>query len=214
VRTDLGERWQQIDPPETEPVSLTEAKAHLRVDITDDDNYILGLIAAARSWVETHLSRALITQSWRVVLDAFPPGPRGWCQAEPDPMKLYTILLPKGRVGSVGAVAYTDTAGASQSVAEADYILDNSSDDQFARLFPALGKTWPATAELPGSVQIEFDVGYGQAVDVPADIRQAIKLLLGSLYEHRESEVTGTITTQLEHGLEMLLAPYRLNTFE
>ena len=62
--------------PTGEPVSLTEAKAQCRVDITDDDTYITALITAARSHLET-IARpqlAMITQTGECLLDDWPGG--------------------------------------------------------------------------------------------------------------------------------------------
>ena len=55
-----------------EPVTLAEAKAHLRVDISDDDTYISALIKGAREWVEDYLDCSLITQQFTVRMDNFP----------------------------------------------------------------------------------------------------------------------------------------------
>ena len=52
--------------PETEPVSLNEAKAFLRVDSDEDDNYITSLIKTAREWCEDYQHRAYITQTWEL----------------------------------------------------------------------------------------------------------------------------------------------------
>jgi uncharacterized phiE125 gp8 family phage protein len=59
-------------PPAIEPVTLTEAKQHLRVDIADDDTYIEALIVAARQYAEEYLDRALISQQLAVRMDTFP----------------------------------------------------------------------------------------------------------------------------------------------
>ena len=61
-----------ITPPAVEPVTLADAKAHLKVDTTDDDALITALITAARARAEWHTGRALITQSWTLWLDAWP----------------------------------------------------------------------------------------------------------------------------------------------
>ena len=71
---------QLVTPPTGEPVSLAEAKLHLRVDVDDDDALIGSIISAARQAAETLTGRQLITSRWKLVLDAFP------CQ---------TILLAK-----------------------------------------------------------------------------------------------------------------------
>src|SRR5262245_61367182 len=89
-----------LTPPDTPPVSLDEAKAHLRVDHTDDDNYITALIAAATTYLDGWngvLGRAMITQEWELVLDAFPCGD--------------AIEIPLGPLQDVSRVAYDDSAG-------------------------------------------------------------------------------------------------------
>ncbi|MBI4923911.1 MAG: phage head-tail connector protein [Devosia nanyangense] len=59
--------------PGEEPVTLAEAKAWCRIDAGDEDALVTALIAAARLHVESMTGRALIEQSWRLVLD----GPKG-----------------------------------------------------------------------------------------------------------------------------------------
>ena len=60
--------------PVVEPVTLTEAKGHLRVDTDDDNSYIMGLVAAARGWVEEYLDRSLVHTQWTMRMDEFPPN--------------------------------------------------------------------------------------------------------------------------------------------
>ena len=64
----------QIDQPAVEPVSLAEAKSHCNVDsdITEDDAKLGIYIKAARRYAEGYCGRSFITQTWRLVLDAFP----------------------------------------------------------------------------------------------------------------------------------------------
>ena len=56
-------------PPSVEPVSLEEAKNYLKVETADDDTLISSLIKSARELIERYLRKALITQTWEMVLD-------------------------------------------------------------------------------------------------------------------------------------------------
>src|SRR5688572_28604209 len=58
--------------PAEEPVSLAEAKAFLRLDDDAEDGLVETLIGAARLHVEGTTARAMIAQSWRLVLDCWP----------------------------------------------------------------------------------------------------------------------------------------------
>ena len=60
-------------PPVVEPLSLAEAKAHLRVPHADDDAYISTLIVSARLRVERQTGLRLITQNWSQFMDCWPP---------------------------------------------------------------------------------------------------------------------------------------------
>ena len=67
-----------VTAPASEPVSLAEAKAHLRIEAADDDSLIGALITAARQSAEAHMRRALMSQTWRLSLDRFPAAPQPW----------------------------------------------------------------------------------------------------------------------------------------
>ncbi len=56
--------------PTVEPISLTEAKLHLKVDGSDDNTLISALIETARRLAEAETKRAFITQTWQMYLDS------------------------------------------------------------------------------------------------------------------------------------------------
>ncbi len=62
--------------PAAEPLLLPEAKAFLRIVHDDDDALIAALIAAARGQIEALTRRALLSQTWRIVLDRWPKDGR------------------------------------------------------------------------------------------------------------------------------------------
>ena len=176
---------QLVTPPAEEPVSLAEAKQHLRVDSGDDDLLIGSLISAARQAAETKTGRQLITARWKLVLDAF-PGPSLMQSATGVSFSLpgHAILLAKCPVQSVVSIEYLDMNGTTQVMPASDYVLDAACEP--ARLTPAFGKTWPPTLPQMGAVSVTFDAGYGTASAVPEGLKSWIKLRVGSLYGHRE----------------------------
>ena len=164
-----------VTPPAAEPVSLAEAKAHLRVDTSDDDALITSLIVAARQWCEGYQNRAYVTQTWDLVLDDWP--------ADPCPDRVRVPLPP---LQSVASLKYTDADGVQATMPATDYLVDVAS--QPGRLVLAYGKVWPTVTLRPAAaIEVRFTAGYGLAVAVPETVKQAIKLLVGHLYEHREA---------------------------
>ena len=176
---------QLVTPPAEEPVSLAEAKQHLRVDSGDDDLLIGSLISAARQAAETKTGRQLITARWKLVLDAF-PGPSLMQSVTGASFSLpgHAILLAKCPVQSAVSIEYLDMNGTTQVMPASDYVLDAACEP--ARLTPAFGKTWPSTLPQMGAVSVTFDAGYGTASAVPEGLKSWIKLRVGSLYGHRE----------------------------
>lgn len=181
-----------ITAPTVLPVTLTDAKTHLRVVDTDDDAYIDGLIVAATERAESFTERPFITQTWAAHLDRFPG---------------YVVRLPLPPLQSITSITYHDTADAEQTLVASDYYVDNKSNP--ARVIPV--DSWPATYARPNAVTITMVVGYGVApVDVPQTIRQAILLMIGDMFENREESVIGTTVSALPITAEHLLRPYRL----
>lgn len=170
-----------ITAPSLEPMTLADAKLHLRVDGTDEDNLITALIVAARRRAEHLLTRALITQTWELTLDEFPAA---------------DIQLPKPGVLSIVSVKYLDSAGIEQTVDLADYALDAATTPGWVLL--ASGATWPTTYDGANAVRVRFTCGYGPAAsDVPADVVAWCKLQVGALYRNREGFAAGQTVAEL-----------------
>jgi uncharacterized phiE125 gp8 family phage protein len=179
-----------ITAPEDEPLTLAEAKAHLRVESTDDDTLITSLISSAREAVEGHTQRSLMLQTWELALPAFPTV----CRADAS-LYLFAIQIPKGPLSSITSVKYVDESGVLQTMDEADYQPDDHSEPP--QLVPAYGTTWPATRAQPNAVLIRYVAGYAEAENVPAQIKAWMKLRIATLYENRESVVSGVQSQEL-----------------
>lgn len=183
--------------PATEPVSLAEAKLHLRVDTdcTDEDTLIGALITAAREMVENYTGLALINQTWEYTCDEFPDD---------------DLALRPAPLSSISSITYVDTAGTTQTASALTlYAADTYSIPGAATL--RYGQTWPSVRDLRNSITVTYVAGFGAAgSSVPGPIKAAILLLIGHLFEHRESVVIGTISSDLPQGVEYLLNPYRV----
>lgn len=165
-----------ITAPASEPIALAEAKAHLRVDVSDDDALISALIVAARQGAEHITGRALMPQTWELALDGF--------KSE--------IYLQKPPLVSVTSVTYVDTAGVVQTLGSSAYIVDDYSAP--ARMAPSYGSCWPTTRLQANAVTIRYDAGYANAAAVPQQIKQWMLLQVGAMYENRSSvETVGSI---------------------
>ena len=201
---------QLITPPVAEPVSLAEAKLHLRVDFDEDDALIQALISAARQAAEMLTQRQLVTARWRMVLDSFPgPSLRGVPAGQTFTLPGHAILLTKSPVTSVVEIRYLDMAGIWQVMPAANYTVDNACEP--GRITPVFGQIWPIALPQIGAVSVIFDAGYGSAADVPEGLKSWIKLRLGSLYAHRE-EVASMARGRIDPlpFVDGLLDPYKV----
>lgn len=134
-----------ITPPAAEPVSLPEAKAHLRVDTADDDSLITALIAAAREYCEGFQNRAYVTQTWQLWLDAWPKGSE--------------IRIPRPPLQAVNGVKYYGADNTEYVLPPADYFVDTRSEP--GRIVLACGKSWPSVTLRPANaVCVEFVAGH------------------------------------------------------
>jgi uncharacterized phiE125 gp8 family phage protein len=184
----------RITQPASEPITLAEAKAHLRLTHDDEDLLVSAMISAARAACEDRLQRTLITSSWKLTLPAFPLVP--------------IIYLAMGDVQSVTTVTYTDPDGAIQTLSPSAYQLGRSNGR--AVLVPAPGQSWPATqVGVVEAVSVQYVAGYGDAAaSVPAPLKAWILLALGDLFENRQATSIGN-TVNLLPFADGLLDTYR-----
>lgn len=182
-----------ITPPSTEPITLAEAKAHLRVVVADDDAYITSLVAAAREMVEQRTGRALMPQRVRIGLDAFGA----------------ITKLPRAPLAATPAlvVKYYDEDGAQQTVGDQVYIVNEYVEPVQVTL--AYGQQWPTAQARAASVTMEYDVGYADEAAVPVPLKQWMLLAIGTMYENREQNAAGAeIFSIPESFMGLLWQPY------
>lgn len=194
-----------IAGPTEEPVSLVEAKLHLRETLSAQDALITNLIKLARQQAEMRTRRALVQQTLELLLPEFPNDGE--------------IELPRPPLIAVAWVKYTDTNGAIQTVDPATYQVDAYRAPALVK--PVYGESWPSDvlASDFNAVQVRYDAGFYQPLasptgEVPESIRQWMLVRIAQLYEHREAIITGTIVASIPRDyVDGLLDPYVVRHF-
>jgi len=172
-------------------ITVADLKAHMRVTHTHEDTLISALRSAAISWVEEHCNIKLGSYTARGYLPGF-----------------YNSYIPIGPVTAISEVKY-------QTTADKDYASDlttlaagNWYTDEISQPARIAFRDYPSVYEYALTpVVVTFTAGYST---MPAPVLQAIRLLVSHLYENRQEEVAGTITSRLKFGLEALLNPFRI----
>ena len=182
--------------PEKEPISLTEAKLHLRIDHEDEDTLLSNLITLARQEIERLTGLCLAEQSWMLTFDRWPGR---------------EIRLPVWPVVMVDEIGYVDVDGDSYIIDASNYVLDQFSRP--ARIMMATNYSWPSVELWPvNGVQIMLTSGYNPdgctgSEEMPMRYRQVMLLLIGHYYENREAVYTasGGNAIPLPMGVRSLL---------
>lgn len=182
--------------PTVTPVSLQEAKDHLRVSHTDEDTLITALIEAATSHFdgEGELGRALVTQTWAQWFSQAP----GW------------VRLRMGPFQSLVSVEYYDTSNSLQTATLSEF--ETWKDGDFVTLKPRDGSAWPEAHSRPDAIKVTYEAGYGDASDVPQSIKHAVLLLVGHFYENREA-TTELRVDVLPMAVEALIGNHRVGWY-
>ena len=154
-----------------EPLTLAEAKLHLRVDGNTEDALITALITATRQAAEFRCQRTLLQTTWELTQDAFTDA----------------LRLQYPRLMAVESVKYLDTAGVLQTLANTEYLVDADSEPGY--VVPS-GNGWPGTFNQINAVKVRYTAGYGTTADkVPQPIKQWMLLHIGHYYRNREASV-------------------------
>ena len=190
-----------ITPPEAEPIDLIEAKLHLKVTGSIEDDLITSWITSTRRMVERYLNRALITQQHELYFDNWPCG---------------EIRIPFGSLQSVDSIKYRDIDGNENTISEGSYfwVDDVSEPAQVIRKYTAV---WPIVQYgRPNAVKVTFTCGYGDTgADVPMEMKDAMKLWLTDLYENRGTIAVGpaVLVNVIPNFVVNLIHTYKIYDF-
>jgi len=182
-----------VTAPAIEPLTIAEARDHLRIDNDDSNAIIRNLIRAARSYAETYQHRALIQQTWDITYSAFGD-----------------LEIPKAPISSVTSVKYYDVDGVQQTLASSVYKVA-SADPSYITLDE--DQEWPSVQPIIEPITVRIVAGYGTtAEDVPQMVRQAMLMLIAHWYENREASIIGVSAMRAPIGVDALLQGERLYT--
>ena len=195
----------QVAAPAVEPITVDEAKAHLKVSHASQDTYIEALIAAAReqiAGVNGWLGRCLVEETFDLKLDFFPA----------------CIQIPMAPLRSVTTITYRDSNGDSQTLDPSLYQVFGVGASMGGAIQPAYEQSWPTTYDVPEAVTVRFVAGYAGdglspedlAANVPAPIKAALKLLVKQAFDDKDAEDSAG-AMQIDKAVERLLAPFRTN---
>lgn len=183
-----------VSQPSQEPVTLAEAKSHLRIDGSDDDTLIGFCIGASRQYFENACQIHIASKTVQLALDSFPVTVPNLSVTSninyPFQTKYYPfdgVIYLTGPVSSVESVAYTDTALAEQALGS--YRVDLISNP--ARITYA--SAWPTTAKITNAVRVNYTAGFANGA-VPKLLKAGILFYVAHLYENREAVTTGSLT--------------------
>jgi uncharacterized phiE125 gp8 family phage protein len=186
-------RYTVTSKPAIEPLSLADALEQCHAIAGTEDQTVEGYVSAAREWVETIKSLALITQTRRMVFSGF--------------ARSYVLLGTP--IQSVSAFEYRTAAGVWSPWSPTNYVLDD--------LEGCLLES--STAARPGvelyeinPIRITYICGYGDTPDVvPDQVKQALRLIVGHWYGQREAaqnKGSGVESMPIPFGVAALLANF------
>ena len=182
-----------ITAPDSYPITVADLKIHARIDHSDEDATVLtNAINKATEAAEAFTWRRLITQTWDQYFDGFADN----------------LVLRYAPVQSITSISYTDTAGASQTLASSVYELGDVHGVPVVRR--KYNQVWPSTRAHPDVVIVRYVCGYAELgttgeYDVPETIKQAIRFHAAWEYRNRGDNVE-----PIGNAFERLLWPYRL----
>ena len=185
--------YKVVTPATANPLTLTEAKTHLKVDTTADDTFITNLIKSATSSAQEYTNRFFIATTIQQYGDKWE-----------DISNLF-----KSPVASVTHVKYVDPDGTLQTLSTDVYFVDDVNKPARIGLKP--NQSFPEIIDRLNAIYVEYVVGIAAGPDeVDEGIRQALLLTIGNWYQNRQAVVTGTIATELPMNAKFLLDQYKI----
>lgn len=182
--------------PTAEPITVADLKDMARIQTSDEEYSLSGIVTAARQAVENATRRALMTQTRVLKLDAFPAGDQ-------------YFELPGGNIQSVTSIIYNDTDNATQTLSSAVYETDFGTDGGTGRIGLAPDQEWPDLGDSGLNVTVTYVAGWTSAALVPQSLKHAIALMASWLYDNRAA--FDMSKAEANPAFDALIAPYRIH---
>ena len=180
-----------VQPPASMPVSLSQAKQHLRLETSTEDDLLTGIIREATDYCEVILRQNLIERTLQqsFTRDQIASG----------------LFLTGAPVREVVEVRGLSLSGQSTIISPSQYTIALHDGQAHLHLHDDID---PAT--IAQGVTVDYASGLGQTgSEIPGNITRAILMLVAHWYEFRGATHRDEPADKLPAGLEVLLAPHR-----
>lgn len=175
-------------------ISTADLKTHLRVDGSDDDTFIDGLLSAATDMLEGPNGilggKAIGAQTWK-----YTTGRVSGSAA---------LYLPITPATAITSIKYYDADNVQQTATTGDFDFYSNEDQAFIK--PKTGNAWAAMYSRADAVEVVYTAGFAT---IPDTLTHALKLIVGHLYENREAVITGTITAELPLAVDVMVSLHK-----
>lgn len=179
------------------PTSDIKKQLNLPTTATDDDTWLSNAVSVARSLVERSVPGGLAVrlQTKQFVLNKFPSSDNGEIELAFGPLAKSTAIT----------ITYYDGNNNSTTLASSDYRLIDKGNGFRAMLYPAIDKTWPLTKSRQDAVTIQYQCGSTSVATLEPTLKHLVNMLVTHWYENRSAIVIGTISKEVEFGIQAML---------
>ena len=186
--------WKIITESSTYPITVAEVKEFARIDGNEEDDFLLSIIQSITKLTETYLSRSLITQTIKLIMDEW---------------NLNEIELPMPPLISVTNIVTVDESDVETVYSSDNYYVITESIP--GRIVIKNGCTSPTNTErYYGGYKITYQAGYGTAENVPKQIRLAMLQWATMIYEKRSMTDNDMKQNEPPPEVKKILQPYRV----
>ena len=187
-------------------VPLAQLKDQLRITSPAQDDYLIGILKDAISWIEEHTGRSLMYQTWELAIDL------EGLVLESDQGLGSFIPLDRGPLydsSPIVSIKYYSMADVEATMSPADYWVDVAGRRVVLKSF----LSWPSDTRPLRSIVVSYLAGYSQAdpEKIPRPIRRAILELATYWFTNPSAVLVGSISKELEFGIREACWPFNLN---